>query len=183
MKNLCAGKVCLVLVVFAVATAWSADSFAATTIHLKATGDAQGVIPGESTITSLGRTDTIVILEWHHLIRNEGGKKQHEPIVFLKPISKATPPFYNALNTGENFTLQFMFFRPAPGGSGAEQWFQTIHLSQARIMAIEPITRNVLEPEGANLPHMERIRVTYGQITISDEVNGTEAVLTNTAPQ
>ena len=159
------------------------ECFAANTIHLFATGATQGTIEGDSPITSLGRENSIVVYEVHHLITREGTTRKHEPLVFMKRVDKSSPQLYRALDTAESLALEFRYYRPDPSGAGAEQQYYTLRLTNAQVAAIEPVTRNVLEQANSSLPDMERVRETYQQITITYVDGGIEAILTNTGPR
>ena len=100
----------------------------AQTVHLKLQIDGND-IEGESTIGSMDREGTIECSAFEYRLttpREVGsgaltGRRQHSAVVITKRIDKTTPLLLKALCQNEIVTeATFRFFRPSPGGSGAE---------------------------------------------------------------
>ncbi len=167
--------ICLCLIGALIVAGASSQSFAAFIIEMTATGAQQGPILGDS--TQAPYLNMIEVFEFHHLIDNTGGRATHEPIVFTKKIDRASPPFYTALANAESLSMLFRFVRA--NQSGTENIYYTVQLLGARIVAIEPITRNFFETASANLPDTERVRVTYTSIQVTYTSTGGTATLSN----
>lgn len=156
------------LLALCVVLAGGSAALAADDIFLLAAGQVQGAIRGE--VTSPQFQDHIEVNEIHHLIRAEGSVQIHEPLIFTKRVDRSSPNLYLALDKSELLTLEFKFTRRTP--TGTTEVFYTVRLTNARIEAIEPISRNNLEPANLNLPHMERVRVNYQRIEIAHVTGG-----------
>ena len=85
---------------------------------------------------------------------------------------------YTALATGELLQqVTFHFYRRDPQNPGTIQEFQTVTLTGARIVAIEPITHDVENPANASVDDRERVRFIYQQISIQSPIDGEEVVI------
>jgi type VI secretion system secreted protein Hcp len=149
----------------------------AETVHLflKANG---ADIKGESSQTSLGRADSIEIVEFIHSVktaREAGssratGRRQYEPIVIRKRIDKASPLIAKALVRNEKIEGKFMFFRPSPAGDGTTEQFYTIEIKDGRVASFKQEVEDTIVPASSTLPPMEEIGFVFHSIvwTISD---------------
>ncbi|MCK4999813.1 MAG: type VI secretion system tube protein Hcp [Anaerohalosphaera sp.] len=112
------------------------DGFSA--IHMRLTGENQGVIEGSCTVA--GRENTINILELIHEVVSPRdaasglptGKRQHKPITITKRIDKSTPLLHSAQTNNENLTnVELKFYRLS--ASGQQQHYYTITLQNASV--------------------------------------------------
>ncbi len=164
-----------VLAVLLAAVFSATHAGAALNAHLTLAGQVQGPIKGD--VTTPGREDTILVSEIHHLIHlpldpasgQPTGSLQHEPFVFTKGVDRATVGMYTALSNGESLTATFRYYKPDPVG-GEIQYF-TIRLVNARIIAMEPIKAEIQDPANTVFPDMERVRMIYQEIQLTDESN------------
>ena len=163
----------MVFLALCVALGGADAAHGADTVYLLATGQQQGSIRGDATLPAF--RDHIEVYEIHHLIRAESGTKEHEPLIFTKQIDRSSPNLYRAMDTNELLTLEFKYVRRS--FEGQIEQFYNVRLISARIVGIEPITRNNLEPENLQLPHMERVRANYQRIEISHLPSGGGAIL------
>lgn len=150
----------------AVLLAASVPVRAAQTIHVRIEGAIQGLIEGDSQVSSLNRQNTIEAYEYHHLmeIPTGGTAINHQTVILTKVIDRSTPKLLRAMDTNEVLTVQIRFFRPNMGGT-AEIEYLRYTLGDARLVAIEPIQSRHDIPETAGLEMTERIRFSYGTIT------------------
>jgi len=156
------------------AAAFSAtDAGAALNAYLTLEGQDQGPIPGE--VTTHGREETILVTEIHHLMHqpvdpNTGqiiGALKHEPFIFTKEVDRATVPLYIAVMNNESLNATFRYYEIDQ--TGHEVHYFTIQLINARVIAIEPIKPETQDPATASFRDMERVRMIYQQIEISNE--------------
>ncbi|MBD3869418.1 MAG: type VI secretion system tube protein Hcp [Acidobacteria bacterium] len=149
---------------------------AAQNCYVKIEGVTQGWIRGDSTITSMDRAEHIEGFEYHHLMEvpSGGSRINHQTVILTKPLDRATPSLLRAMDLNEQLTVQIRFFRPDPGGSGAEQHYYTVLLEGARLISIEPLQGRTDMPDTSSLAVTERLRFSYGQITYTWESNGNE---------
>jgi type VI secretion system secreted protein Hcp len=134
---------------------------------------ARGVeIKGESTVTSMGRENTIECLKFEHLVHTSQekgavmatGRRTHTPVVITKRIDKSTPLLYKALVNDEEVDAVIRFFRPNPNGDGTTEQFYTIELQKGRILQIKTLLPNVFDPSTANQPIWEEVSIVYQTI-------------------
>ena len=135
---------------------------------------AKGVdIKGESTVTSLGRENTIECMKFEHLVHTSHekstgmgtGRRTHTPVVISKRIDKSTPLLYKALVNNEPVDAVIKFFRPNPTGDGTTEQFYTIELQKGRILQVKTLLPNVFDPNTANQPIWEEVSIVYQTIT------------------
>jgi type VI secretion system secreted protein Hcp len=151
----------------------------AETVHLflKASGND---IQGNSSQVSLGRENSIECLSFESSVitaREKGsgmatGRRQHNPIVFLKRIDKATPLIAKALCTNEVIVGKFKFFRPNPTGDGTTQQFYTIDIAEGRIASQRQLSPNTIVPASTLEPPQEEVTIVFGSITWTYEDGG-----------
>lgn len=138
--------------------------------YLTLKGQKQGAINGS--VTQKGREGSILVHSLSHEILSPRdpatglptGKRQHQPLIFLKEIDKSSPLLWSALVNNENLvTCQLAFFE-AVAASGVEKQIYTITLTNANIASM---TESMLDNEqaaNASLPMREQISVTYQKI-------------------
>jgi len=155
-------------------------SFGAQNVYLTLTGAAQGWIRGDSSLTSMGRENTIEAVAYSHMLIAEpdpatglaSGVHDHCPVIIVKELDRSTPQLFRAWQSNESCTAVFKFFRPDPSGSGAEQQFYTVTLTEAHISGIRQEVLNNLDSATNTMPPIERISFTYSDITEEWMENG-----------
>jgi type VI secretion system secreted protein Hcp len=152
----------------------------AQTVHLKLQIDGNDV-EGESTIASMEREGTIECSSFEDAVttpREEvtgalTGKRRYSPVTITKRIDKSTPILWKALCQNEPVTsAEFRFFRPSPGGSGAEEHFQTITLENGYISEIKRVSEDSIMGGEKAPPMMEYVSIVFQDITITYEIGG-----------
>jgi len=152
----------------------------AQTVHLRLTINGNE-IEGESTVASMEREGTIECSSFHYGVTTTpnlktgrvAAKKQHEPVRISKRVDKSTPLLFKALCNSEPVNkAKFMFFRPSPGGSGAEERFLTVLLENGYISSLGQVSEDAIMA-GANAPPMmEEVAFVFRDITLTYEING-----------
>jgi type VI secretion system secreted protein Hcp len=149
----------------------------AESVHLfmKANGED---VKGESTMTSLGRGDSIECVSFGmgaHTTREAGSgravaRRQYEPVVVRKRIDKASPLLAKALCNNEVIEGVFKFYRPNPLGDGTTEQFYTVEIKNARVSDIRIFNPDTIEPGSSSMPGMEEVSFHFGRIiwTITD---------------
>ncbi len=150
-------------------------------LSIKANGED---IKGESSVTSLGREDTIECFIFEHMVKTsqEGGSgiatghRIHGPVIITKRIDKSTPLLYKALRSNAVIEGSLKFYRPNPLGDGTTQQFYTIKVKGGRISSIKQILRSTFDPNTSNFPAMEEVSITYSTIHYIYEPNHAEDI-------
>ena len=152
----------------------------AQTVHLTLEIDGNKV-EGESTISSMEREGTIECSSFKYSLitpREEAtgqltGKRQHKPVRITKRIDKSTPLLLKALCQNEPVTMaEFRFFRPSPGGSGAEEHFFTVMLENGYVGGVNQLSEDAIMGGEAAPPMMEEIAFVFQDITWTYEIGG-----------
>lgn len=162
----------------------SFGAHAAQTVHLTLTMNGV-VIQGDSTLTSMGRENTIQCVSWESEIYQPGASTTplvHRPIKFVKVVDKATALLAKALGENQTGSGTFRFYRPGPTGGGTEEQFLRVTLADVRVKSHRILSPNAITPATANQPVLEEVTLSYTSITIIYEPNGTEATLDVRAP-
>lgn len=173
-----------VLAVVLVALFSATEAGAALNAYLTLSGAGQGDITGD--VIEAGREGTILVSEIHHLMHipvdpttgQPSAALQHEPFVFTKQVDRATVNMYQALSNLESLTATFKYYRSDPQTGQLQEYF-SIQLTNALLIAIEPIKAEIQDPANTAFPDMERVRMTYQEILITHE---SESVQISTRP-
>ena len=156
------------------------SAWAAQTVHINLEIDGNR-IEGESTIASLDREGTIeassagfsVSVPIDPASGLTTGRRVYRPFTITKRIDKSSPLLFKALAQNEPVTkLEAMYFRPAVGGSGAEEKFMTILLENGRITNIVQTSEDVILAGQDAPPVMEMVSFVFQDITMTYEING-----------
>ncbi|OPX40629.1 MAG: protein ImpD [Desulfobacteraceae bacterium 4484_190.3] len=115
----------------------------AMTVHLFLKANGQD-IKGDSSITSMGREESIECLSFSDSVRTAreassgvaSGERTYEPIRITKRIDKSSPLLAKALVNNEAVEGEFKFYRPNPAGDGTTEHFFTIEIQEGRIASI-----------------------------------------------
>jgi type VI secretion system secreted protein Hcp len=150
-------------------------------LFLKASGND---IPGDSTVSSDGRENSIECLEYRDAVMvpteaSSGlaaGRRSYEPIKILKRLDRSTPLIFKALCNNETIEATFRFFRPNPTGDGTSQHFFTVEIQQASISQIERVNPNTIQGVTATEPAYEEVSFVFGSIRTCYEDGGIEHV-------
>ena len=143
-----------------------------TTFYVTIEGQQQGKFTGET--LDKGHERASVGLAYSHEIKSPRdaasgqatGKRQHQPVTFVKEWGAATPQLYRALVTNEVLkTVLFEFLQPVKG-EGKKVYF-TVLLTNAHIVGIEQ------HAEGGT--ELEEISFTYQKITWTHVLSKTMA--------
>jgi type VI secretion system secreted protein Hcp len=152
----------------------------AQTVHLRLRIDGND-IEGESTISSMEREGTIecdafyygVTAPWDAATGKLTGRRQHEPVRIRKRVDKSTPLLLKALCQNEPVTsAEFRFFRPSPGGSGAEEHFFTVLLEKGYVTGVSQVSESSIVGGEAAPPMMEEVTFVFQNITWTYEIGG-----------
>jgi len=147
----------------------------AQTVHVWVKGDASGDILGDSTITSMGRENSIEAFKFESSVRiahessagMASGERTHGPVTIIKRIDRSSPILHAALCTNEVVEVTLKFYRPNPSGDGTTEHFYTIKLEEGRISSIKTISPNCIDDATASQPPMEEVSFIFGKITWS----------------
>lgn len=130
-------------------------------------------IEGDSTVTSLGRADTIEVLSLEQQLSGAfdratlqpTGRRIYAPIRFTKRIDRSSPLLRKALTLNEPVAGAFRWYRPSPAGDGTTQHFFTVEFTGGRITLCKLRLPDVLDPATAALSPMEDVELTFNEIT------------------
>jgi len=142
------------------------------TVHLalKANGNA---IKGESTQTSLDRTDTIECYYYEQGVSSARdaatgmatGRRQYEPIVIRKRIDKSSPLLSKALSENQVVEGVFKFYRPNPTGDGTTEQFYSVQIKKGRISAMKQFLPDTTSDDTSHQHPMEEVSFVFGTIS------------------
>jgi type VI secretion system secreted protein Hcp len=140
-----------------------------------------GKIDGESTVSSLGRENSIECSSFDYGVispreASSGlltGRRQHRPVEVWKRIDMSTPLLLKALCENDKVvSAELKFFRPAVGGEGSEEHYYTVKLEEGYISGIEHKSEDALMAGELAPPAMEKVTFFFQDITWTYEVNG-----------
>ena len=143
-------------------------------------GTKQGLLKGESTREA--HRDKLAGLSFHYQVSSPRdsasgmatGKRQHQPITFVKEWGAASPQLFTAAVTNEQLkSVVFEFVRT--NDSGEEYVFHTIKLGTALITSIEQYIDDV-KSEGQDTVGKEKVSLTFQRIEIENADGKTSAV-------
>jgi type VI secretion system secreted protein Hcp len=145
----------------------------AMTVHVWVKGDTSGDIMGDSTITSMGRENSIEAFKFESSVRTSreassgmaSGERIYGPVTITKRIDRSSPILHAALCNNEVVEVTIKFYRPNPSGDGTTEQFYTIELKGGRISSIKTLSPNCVDDSTSNLPAMEEVSLVFGEIT------------------
>ncbi|GDY14349.1 hypothetical protein LBMAG53_32270 [Planctomycetota bacterium] len=148
-------------------------------LFLKANGSD---IQGDSSITSLGRENSIECVYFEHAVitaREAGsgmatGRRQYQPLLLRKRIDKASPLLAKALVENQVVEGVFKFFRPNPTGDGTTQHFYTVGFKQGRVASLRQYVPDTIIPASSQLPPLEEVSFVFHTISWRFEDGGIE---------
>lgn len=151
----------------------------AMTVHLTLKANGEDV-EGESTVTTLGRENTIECFSFDYGVQSASesfsgapsGQRNYEPIRIAKRVDKATPLLWQALCNNAKVEGTFKFFRPSPAGDGTTEEFYTVEISEARISGIDFSSPDAMGGAGQAEPPTESISFVYNNMIQTYEATG-----------
>ena len=119
--------------------------------------------------------------EYHHLMARDiingvPGTLEHNAVIFTRQWDQIEPLLYQYLGTGATLphvTFEFLVYQYS---EWAVQF--RVRLTNARLLAIEPLLPHVSDPDNAAYQYQSRIRMDYQTIGIQFE-NQDEVILTS----
>jgi type VI secretion system secreted protein Hcp len=139
-------------------------------------------IQGESTVTSMGRENTIECLFFEDSVRTArekgsgmaSGRRTYEPIRIMKRIDKSSPLLAKSLCTNEKIDAEFKFYRPNQLGDGTTEQFFTIKIKDGRIASIRRTSPDTIDPASSRVPPTEEITFVFHTISWTYTNGGVE---------
>ncbi len=105
------------------------------------------------------------------------GTRKHEYLEVTKLIDKSSPLLLNELVAPSELQVGFEFYRtPDETSAGEKVHYYSVKLSRAKIVSIETISPDILNPANEGYTPYERVVFTYGAIEVNHEVCGTNAI-------
>lgn len=156
---------------------------AALLATMEATGDIQGPITNESTVS--GREGLVEVVEFGHSLSQPidnttglpAGNRQHRSVRLIKAVDLATPKLLNAMINGERLsTVFFRFYRP--GNAGQEEQYYTVQLVNAYVVNVSQNSRTYDGNDWnavVNAPPNETVTISYERILWVYEDGGVTA--------
>ena len=90
-------------------------------------------------------------------------------------MDKSSALLWKAWSNGEAVTtVSFRFYRPSPGGSGAEEHFLTVLLENGIVAGVSTTSQDVIVAGSDAPPVMESVTFTFERITWTYEIGGVE---------
>ncbi|WP_439609416.1 type VI secretion system tube protein TssD [Hydrogenophaga sp.] len=144
----------------------------AQTIALTLTSNGDDV-PGDSTVTSMSRADTIEVLSLEQALSKTfdratllaTGRRIYTPLKFTKRLDRSTPLLRQALVENRVVAGAFRWYRPNPDASGTTEQFFTLAFTAGRITKCTLRLPDTLDPALALLPPLEDVELTFSTIT------------------
>src|SRR5690606_2502768 len=105
------------------------------------------------------------------------GTRKHEYLRVTKFIDKSSPLLLNAVAAPTELEVELSFYRtPDETSAGEPVHYYTIRLQRAKIVSIETVSPNILDPSVEGFMPYEVVTFTYGQIQADHVVCGTNAI-------
>ncbi|WP_291011280.1 type VI secretion system tube protein Hcp [Hydrogenophaga sp.] len=130
-------------------------------------------IPGDSTVSSLGRENTIEVLSLEQTLfrpfdrasLRATGRTIYTPLKFSKRLDRATPSLRQSLAQNSVMVGEFRWFRPNPEDGSTEHVF-TLGFTGSRVTKSTLRLPDTLSTEASNLPPMEDIEMVLGFVSL-----------------
>ncbi len=121
--------------------------------------------------------DHVVSVPTNSLTGQVTGTRKHEYLEVTKFIDKSSPLLLNSVTSPSELEVVLRFFRtPDETSAGEPVEYYNITLQRAKVVNINTISPNILQPENDGLMPYEQVRFTYGQIQADHIVCGTTAI-------
>ena len=141
----------------------STESLTALNSYLYIDGETQGQIVGG--VDQAGREGSSYIYQMSQNFEYGAKGTVHTPIFLTKPIDKASPLLFTALDTHE--LLQVTIHLWKPDSTGKELQYYTIELVDAYLNSIHYYQKDNRNPDYMPYEHMEEISFVYSKITFT----------------
>jgi len=135
-------------------------------------------IQGESSVTSLGRANSIEILSWSWGAEAQtsasgaaSGKSIMGEVKFVQRIDKSTPLLFKGFTNNEVALGVFKFFRPNPTGDGTTEQFFTFEGQQGKITSLNEWVADTLNPATSTMPPLVQFTMFFTRV-IQTYTNG-----------
>ncbi len=130
-------------------------------------------IQGESSHQSLGREDSIECFQFSHQVKTQResavgaatGRRQHDQIVVVKRIDKASPLILRGLVQNQVASGVLKFYRPNPAGDGTTEQFFTIEFKEGRVAGVKEYVLDTLDPQLVTRPPLEEVSFTFSKVS------------------
>jgi type VI secretion system secreted protein Hcp len=145
----------------------STSADAALNAYLRLKGQKSGEIKGS--VTQKGRENTIMVIALDQATSKPiNGRTNTGPLVLTKEVDQSSPLLHGSLANAEVFTeFTLQFWRPqisGVGGTGMEEQFYTVKLTNARITNMRTVMLNNKNPELTRYAEYEEVSFTYDAI-------------------
>jgi type VI secretion system secreted protein Hcp len=142
----------------------------ALTSYMKVSGKTQGDIKGDCPQGG-DKKDTVLVYAQDHLVEipkdtHTGlptGQRIHHHFTITKHKDKSSPKLFQACCTGEQLTVELLFFRIKD--TGEEENYFKIKMEEAIIVSQREYTPLTFIPENKPYHDMEDVSYTYSKIT------------------
>jgi type VI secretion system secreted protein Hcp len=152
----------------------------ATEFYVTVEGTKQGRLKGESVAEA--HRDKLRGISFHYAVSSPrdaasgqaSGKRQHQPVVFVKEWGAASPQLFQALVSNESLkSVLFEFVKT--NENGEEVIYHSIKLTSASISAIEQYINGDPEPPPTDPRALEKVSLTFQRIDIENADGKTSA--------
>jgi type VI secretion system secreted protein Hcp len=150
------------------------------TAALSLTANGQAV-PGDSTVTSQGREDTIECLSFRMGASTGSAsaglatsRRRYDAIVVRKRTDRSTPLLWQALITNQVVEGTVRFFRPDPSGDGTTQQYFTVRFGQGRVSSVRHILPMTGLPDATPSPLLDEVAFSFQTVRWTYEDGGIE---------
>ncbi len=152
----------------------------ATEFYVTVEGTKQGKLKGES--LRAGHPDALTGISFHYAVSSPrdvatgqaSGRRQHQPVVFVKEWGAASPQLFQAMVTNEILkSVLFEFVKPDE--QGQELVYYRITLTNASISQIEQYLNGDPEPPTVDPRSLEKISLSFQRIEIENLEANTSA--------
>jgi type VI secretion system secreted protein Hcp len=124
-----------------------------------------------STVKVKGRENSAEVYEFHHQVYiptdehtgSLSGTRKHTPFCIVKPFCSATPVLNKACCSGQNLQeVKLSWYRIDDTGKEQEYLRQT--LTNAKVVSVKPIVRDVKDKTKEHYGHLEEVQFRYETI-------------------
>ncbi len=138
--------------------------------YAKIIGEKTSDIKGS--VKQKGHEDWIEVISMDHTIltpvdKQTGqvfGRRQHQPLVLVKPTDKATPLIYKVMCSGENLSKVTIDFLKVDK-TGVEVNHYSIELEEAKVIQVRTLLPDTKTEELTNRPMTEEVSLSYRKVT------------------
>lgn len=141
---------------------------AAEAVHLTLKLDGI-VIPGDSTVASLGRDGTIECVLFRTGLRTANATSPilGGTISIRKRIDRSTPFLLRALTARSVADATFRFYRPSPAGDGTTEQFYTVVGTGGLVTSVRQLVSDTLDPASSTSPPLEEVTFQFSSMAFT----------------